>query len=122
MIAGVKIDLRQRSEKTIFQEGKIQNELNEMESSLKQSLPEVPSFVPQVLTNNNSSDSDIETVDKNAIAVAFVEETNFSILSRLRFNFKGFCSRMSFGIVHYFFFAFGVLILSYFVLFDGRKV
>ena len=57
-----------------------------------------------------------------AMRLTFFEETHFSILSHLGFNFKGFCSRMSFGIVHYFFFAFGVLIVSYFVLFDGRKV
>ena len=57
-----------------------------------------------------------------AMRLTLFEETHFSILSRPGFNFKGFCSRMSFGIVHYFFFAFGVLILSYFVLFDDRKV
>ena len=45
--------------------------------------------------------------------LSFFEDTHFSILSCLGFDFKGFCSRMSFGIVHYFFLAFGVLILSY---------
>lgn len=62
---------------TEINDDEIEKELHEMESTLNQSLPEVPSFVPQVLkNNNNNSDSEIETTtaDTNAIAVAFVEQ------------------------------------------------